>query len=764
MGKIVVTGMGIVSALGAGKEATLRQLRAGKAAIGEMKQLQSRHSQLPVAEVPFSNDELKEMLGIPVSKIINRSTLIGKLALREALSESLLTKDFQARTAFLSGNTVGGMDVSELFYHDFLTNDLHNEFIRLHDCGVCTEMIADEFSFPLQFTTTISTACSSAANTIIFGANLIKRGEIDVAVVGGTECLSKFHLNGFNSLMILDHEPCKPFDAQRNGLNLGEGAAYLVLETEEHALQRGVPVICQLSGYGNSCDAFHQTATSPNGEGPYLAMSKALKDSGLTPKDIDYINAHGTGTNNNDECEGIAMERVFGDKMPPFSSTKSYTGHTTSASGSVESVISILALKNHFIPATLRHTQTIENHHFKPVSQVIENVDLRHVLTNSFGFGGNDSSCIFSLTETAKKVPETPAVHGQAVYIQAISQISIQHPLDNAWFDQPLIPTHCYTECQEADYSKIFTPMAARRMGKLFKRAITTAVDVLQKSHHDQTDAIISGTGLGCIENTEKFLKDMLNNNEECLSPTAFMQSTHNTIASQIALHLKCHGYNNTYSHRGTSFDSSLYDALTLLQKGEINNAIVGAHEEMSPEYFKMLQKAGYFTFDDISEAQLKLHQNTGSLSGSCAVNMFVSRQKEDSHCAISFMKMFYKDSSKTLKDNLLELLSQYHLQIGDIDAVVLGLNGDKDNDAAYLDFAQVVAPSIPIVWYKHLFGESYCASALGVYVGATCLQRQTIPSHLLYNKDSAISHIKHILVYNHFENKDQSLILLSLC
>lgn len=256
----------------------------------------------------------------------------------------------------------------------------------------------------------------------------------------------------------------------------------------------------------------------------------------------------------------------------------------------------------------------------------------------------------------------------------------------------------------------------------------------------------------------------MLNNNEECLSPTAFMQSTHNTIASQIALHLKCHGYNSTYSHRGTSFDSSLWDAYTLLQKGEINNAIVGAHEEMSLEYFKMLQKAGYFTYDDISEAQLKLHQNTGSLSGSCAVNMFVSRQKEDSHCAISFMKMFYKADSQTLRKNLLNQLEQLHLTINDIDAVVMGLNGDKDNDAAYLDFAQVVDSSMPIVWYKHLFGESYCASALGVYVGATCLQRQTIPAHLLYNKDRAINHIKHILVYNHFENKDQSLILLSLC
>lgn len=764
MGKIVVTGMGIVSAMGAGKEATLHQLRAGKAAIGAMKQLHSKHTQIPVAEVPFSNDELKEMLNIPTDKIVNRSTLIGRLALREALSEAQLTNGIPTRTAFLSGNTVGGMDVSENFYHDFLTNDRHTEFIRLHDCGACTDMIANEFTGPLQFMTTISTACSSAANAIIFGANLIKKGEIDVAVVGGTECLSKFHLNGFNSLMILDQEACKPFDAQRNGLNLGEGAAYLVLETEEHARQRGIPAICELSGYGNSCDAFHQTATSPNGEGPYLAMSKALKDSGLTPQDIDYINAHGTGTHNNDECEGIAMERIFGDQMPPVSSTKSYTGHTTSASGSVESVISILALTNHFIPANLRYSQAIENHHFRPIAKVIENVDLQHVLTNSFGFGGNDSSCIFSLVENDKQIQKTPVIHEQAIYIQAISQISIQQPLSESWFDNPLVPTQPYMESIEADYSRFFAPMAARRMGKLFKRAIATAVDVLQKSQHRQSDAVIVGTGLGCIENTEKFLNDMLNNDEECLSPTAFMQSTHNTIASQIALHLQCHGYNSTYSHRGTSFDCSLWDAYTLLQKGEIDNAIVGAHEEMSFNYFQMLQKAGFFTFDDISEKQLRQHQNTGSLSGSCAVNMFVSRHKENSHCAIPFMKMLYQADNQTLRKTLCDQLAQQQLTLNDIDAVVMGLNGDKDNDTTYLDFADQICPSTPIIWYKHLFGESYCASALGVYVGATCLQRQAIPSHLLYNRNQTIYPIRNILIYNQFENKDQSLILLSLC
>jgi 3-oxoacyl-[acyl-carrier-protein] synthase-1 len=196
--------------------------------------------------------------------------------------------------------------------------------------------------------------------------------------------------------MILDNEPCKPFDKNRHGLNLGEGAAYVVMESREHAEQRGVQPICQLTGYANRCDAYHQTASSPEGEGAFRAMQAALQSAQLQPGDIDYINAHGTGTPNNDESEGKAMMRVFGDKVPLVSSTKAYTGHPTSAAGAIESVISILALTRNFVPANLNFSEKIDSLNFTPVTQVLTDVELKHVLCNSFGFGGNDSSCIFS--------------------------------------------------------------------------------------------------------------------------------------------------------------------------------------------------------------------------------------------------------------------------------------------------------------------------------------------------------------------------------
>ena len=785
MPKLVVTGLGIITAMGAGKEATVQQLLSGKSAIGDLQILQTKHHELPAGEVKYTDEELKQLIGMPLEQLCNRTTLLARVALKEALAEAQLNEDFPDKVAFISGNTVGGMEKSELYYHDFKENNSRNEYIGMHDCGACTEMITEEYKGKFMLTSTISTACSSAANAVILGANLIKDGSADIAVVGGTECLSKFHLNGFNTLMILDQDLCKPFDAQRNGLNLGEGAAYLVIETEESAIRRNVPILCELSGYGNSCDAFHQTATSPQGDGPFFAMQKALKSSGLDIEDIDYINAHGTGTPNNDECEGNAMMRIFGDKMPPISSTKSYTGHTTSAAGSVESVISILSILHHFIPANLNYQQAIEGHNFKPVAEVINNVTLHHVLTNSFGFGGNDSSCIFSayrgqgtgdrIQNSEFKIQEAEGTNASSrlnvstsqrpIYIQAASQISNQMPLSEQWFEQPVFPTVANSDSQEADYSKYISPMVARRMGKLFKRAIATAVDVMDKGKMEQVDAIITGTGLGCIEHTEKFLNAMLDNDEECLPPTHFMQSTHNTISSQIALHLKCHGYNCTYSHRGTSFDNSLLDALTQMHLGDIHSAMVCGHEEMTPTYFKMLGKIGYWKEGQFDEKTLRRHDSIGSFSGSCSVNLLLSDTANDeTMCAIQSIDLLFKPNQQQLQEALQQRLAQLNISIEDISAVVMGLSGDQANDEVYLNFARQNCPDTPVVWYKHIFGESYCASAFGVYTAAVMLQRQNIPVHLMYSTPQTAIKPKYILVYNHFQNKDHSLILLSSC
>ena len=396
MQPIMITGTGIVSAIGNNMAETLQALLSQQTGVGPMVHLKTNHREFPVGEVKMSNDEMKKRLRIN-EEPTTRTCLMGMLALREALEDAQLTSEPEPSVALVSGTTVGGMDKSEQYYLDYLDNDSRNDYIKTHDCGATTEMMARHFGL-FTLTTSISTACSSAANAVILGANLIRSGVTDIAVVGGSECITKFHLNGFNTLMILDNEQCKPFDAHRAGLNLGEGAAYLVLESAASAKRRKVRVQGVLSGYGNACDAFHQTASSDDGEGAYLAMQKALSLAGLHPSDIDYVNAHGTGTPNNDLSESRALFRVFGEQMPPVSSTKGMTGHTTSASGSVEAAICLLAINHRFLPSNYGWEQQMENG-ITPVAKVEHNHELHHVMCNSFGFGGNDSCLIISRYE-----------------------------------------------------------------------------------------------------------------------------------------------------------------------------------------------------------------------------------------------------------------------------------------------------------------------------------------------------------------------------
>lgn len=347
----------------------------------------------------MSDEQLCSALAIPSGSTLARTSLLGIYAVREAMRQAFPESyPEEEKITLVSGTTVGGIDVTERIFLNALGSDEFNEYLKLHTCGNSTRDIADYFGIFDSLTTT-STACSSAANSMILAARLIRSGRADVVVAGGSECLTKYHLNGFNSLMILDSEPCRPFDASRAGLNLGEGAGFLVLESQEHAQSRDAKPMAFLDGYGNACDAFHQTASSPEGDGAYTAMNDAISMAGLEPRDIDYVNAHGTGTANNDESESHALKRVFGSDIPPVSSTKSFTGHTTSASGGIESVICLLAMLNGFIPSNLRWKTPFEGGIIPYVNGPSDSgngTQLDHVLCNSFAFGGNDTSLLFS--------------------------------------------------------------------------------------------------------------------------------------------------------------------------------------------------------------------------------------------------------------------------------------------------------------------------------------------------------------------------------
>jgi len=394
--EVFVAGVGVISAIGNNVAETLVSFENEQAGMGDITGMDTIYKgQLPVAEVKLSNDELATITGLPAT--ISRTTLLSLMAAKEALQDADIPNLSSWRTGFVSANTVGGMDKSETFFIDFIKDSRKGKLRNIfdHECGSVTEKVAKELGLT-GYMTTISTACSSSANAIFYGARMIKNDMLDVVVAGGAEALTKFTLNGFNTLMILDKEFCKPFDDNRHGLNLGEGSGYLVLVSEKVAKTLKKTLYCKLSGYNNSNDAYHQTASSPDGTGSYLAMEKALKKAGLTTADIDYINLHGTGTPNNDSAEGTAIKRLFNPEYPPMSSTKSFTGHTLGASGGIEAVFSALAIRHGLIYPNLRFETQMEELSFSPETKFSKGNKIKNVMSNSFGFGGNCTSLIFS--------------------------------------------------------------------------------------------------------------------------------------------------------------------------------------------------------------------------------------------------------------------------------------------------------------------------------------------------------------------------------
>ena len=282
------------------------------------------------------------------------------------------------------------------------------------------------------------------------------------------------------------------------------------------------------------------------------------------------------------------------------------------------------------------------------------------------------------------------------VYIKAATQISMQQPLSEAWMTAPVEHTEPYVRSLDPNFRDWLNPLESRRMGKILKRALVTAQKVMHDSGVQQPDAVITGTGLGCIENTELFLDQLCREGEEMLKPTYFMQSTHNTISSLISIHDHLHGYNTTYSHKSVSFDSALLDAFTQLRLGDIQTALVTGNDEMTPSYFSILQRAGY------------VGQPGQVAAGETSVAMMLTTDPADALCEIEEVSMSVRGVQQPFAP---------------ADLLVLGTNGVPQNDQLYREVAQQM-PGVETFEYKRLFGESYTVSGLGVYAAAHLLSQ----------------------------------------
>jgi 3-oxoacyl-(acyl-carrier-protein) synthase len=387
---IYITGTGIISAIGLNVQENYQSLKNKTTGIAPIYFLNYKEKLL-VGEVKLSNEMLVNHLDVTTP--ISRTSLLGIVAAKEAWGNNQHHQNI--RTGLISSTSVGGMDNSEKYYQQKLESSTPDiSLITTHDSGDTTERIAKELGIS-GYINTLSTACSSGANAIMLGARMLQQNKLDRVLIGGSDSLTNFTIEGFKSLMIYSDDWVKPFDENRKGLNLGEGSGFLLLENEKsRTLTKNKPLAI-LCGWSNAADAYHQTASSPDGKGATLAIQQALKKANLKPSDISYINAHGTGTSNNDLSESVALKNVFKKNIPPFSSTKAYTGHTLAASGAIEAVYAVLALQNQIILPNLNYSTPISEIMLIPEVEWKINQKINAVLSNSFGFGGNNSTIIF---------------------------------------------------------------------------------------------------------------------------------------------------------------------------------------------------------------------------------------------------------------------------------------------------------------------------------------------------------------------------------
>jgi 3-oxoacyl-[acyl-carrier-protein] synthase II len=394
--RVVITGMGIFCSVGKNVEEILQSLREGRTGIGPITLFDtSKYPSKIGAEIRDYHPE--EFFGKKELKRLSRTDQFALIAAEEAVKDSRLNSYAPEEIGICLGAGAGGMFEAEAYHREVLLKGKSKASLLLPFIPSFTaNRVAQRFRFSGPMAT-ITTACSSSATSIGYGSDLIRNGKAKVVLCGGSDALSELTFGGFNSLRAMDPSPCKPFDKKRAGMSLGEGSAILVLEGFDEAMKRGARIYAEFLGYGIGGEAYHITAPEPTGMMEARIMGRALEESGIKPSEVNYINAHGTGTPLNDKVETLSIKRVFGERAYsiPVSSIKSMVGHCLGSAGAIEAAASILSILHQFIPPTFHHREGDEDCDLDYVPGKSREVNVKVVLSNSFAFGGNCTTLVF---------------------------------------------------------------------------------------------------------------------------------------------------------------------------------------------------------------------------------------------------------------------------------------------------------------------------------------------------------------------------------
>ncbi|KJC65855.1 beta-ketoacyl-[acyl-carrier-protein] synthase family protein [Agreia bicolorata] len=588
MTRIVVTGIGLQAASGRTAAESWRSIMDGRSGIA------------PTTVVPTDgliSSMGGQVWGLPASpsKYVDRCHQLAMDAAREALEDSGVPADRGIRFAISLGTSLGGARSGQDFHDQWIRSGLRSAntgLLRHYPLHSVADQLASTFGL-FGPRSVQSNACAAGAVAIAYAVELIELGTSDFVLAGGVDPLALLSFGGFSCLGALDHLSCAPY-TRSSGLNLGEGAGFLVLETEQSALARGAVIHAEIAGYGLSADAHHATAPDPNGRGAVRAMESALEMAGLSASDIDYVNGHGTGTPANDSVERKVITHLRPGPPPPISSTKSMIGHTLGAAGAVEAVVSVLALMNQQIPPT----------HVPDGVEVPEGIDivagagrdeeLSTVVSNSFAFGGNNASLVIRARPTEPVAASSPR---RGVVITGIGAIagSAAKTADVRRHFQDSVPvfgsetvelehfgTFVTAEIPSAALTAGINPQHLRRMDTLGRRAAIAAAQLLtrRKLTRDEATAtgLFSATGTGPISTIEAFERELLETGTG--NTRLFPNTVMNAAAGHVALLNKLQGPTATISAGGTSGISALHFASALIARGAADRIIVVAADE----------------------------------------------------------------------------------------------------------------------------------------------------------------------------------------
>lgn len=755
----VVTGTGIVCAAGDGVPAVWESIRANRPGLGPLTLFSSaRYADHLVGQVRADVDaRAARMRG-------SRSDKLAWIAAREALAAAALEHMDPARTGVLLGATVGGMAGTEEVITALL-RDNRRAFgrLRFHECAGAAVSCAKNIGAcgPVA---TFSTACSAGAMAILAAAECIELGEADVMLAGAADSLARLTLNGFGSLLLLDPQGCRPFDARRAGISLGEGAAMLILEAEETAMARGAKVLARLAGWGASCDAFHATAPQPEGLGAFAAMSRALERGNLDPGEIDFVSAHGTATPDNDAMEARALKKLFGDSVPPFGSVKRFFGHTLAASGAIKAVLAVQSLREQATPGTPGFEVADEKIGLLPERE-FRRRRLGHVLSNSFGFGGNNVALVFSDSSKPRREDALPgsgrrphcfvsaradsnrfAILGAGVVSPAgnsIEEVAATFRAGGARvsaFEVPVVSptaTARVYACGEFGAEQFIEPAKRRRLSRLQQLTLVAArrslaPELLAGVAPERICAAI-GTGLGALADTAAFVENMILKDERAPRPAAFTGSVHNSLASQVAIEFNLAGPNFTPVPRGIPFETALWQVTTEIGSGRSDLALAGAADELNQYHLAAGMRWGWW-----NEASPEVRPLPGE--GGAVFTLGPVEHKSVSLASVTAIRIGRGESAgaDAQAEWICETLARAGVAPAEVDALLTGTVGlrasGQFSGAVAAALSRRAGREILGLDYQRCCGEHHSASAFG-FLTAIGLVRGEIPAETVCRK-----------------------------